>query len=215
MRSYSTRRSPFEATEFPYGIRLGVALFAFSGFALSQPATPPGATTAAPYDCSGQEGPALTSCKQLNAGALSGALVSQDPSRNRTHDCTGMSGSSLATCRELNGEPASPTSVVPGGYGAPNGGGYGVPNGGMTGGGAGTLSAPGAQPTALPGPVTVGPVPATNAMPLPASPIVPGNGQVESPSDRTEPVGPASSNVTQPAAVPGPGGGGASQKSGK
>jgi hypothetical protein len=213
--NYPSRRSPFQYAGFPFVVRLGVALFAFSGIAMSQTAAPVGTVTAAQYDCSGQEGPALTSCKQLNAEALRGALVSQDPSRNPTHDCTGMSGASLATCRDLNGEPVSPTTVAPGGSS--------VPMAGVTNGAAGTASGAASQPTALPLPATTGtvPAPATNMTPPPmtpppASPGMPGNGQVSPPSDRIEPVGPASTGVIQPAALPAMGAvGGASQKSAK
>jgi hypothetical protein len=220
MTSYSRRRSALQANGFPYAIHLGVAMFALSSVAMGQAAPPPSAATVAPYDCSGQEGPALTSCRQLNADALKGARVSQDPSRNRTHDCSGMSGSSLATCRDLNGEPVAP-------------GGYGVPTGGTAGGVNGYGTA------AQPAPSTLQSAPATNATPpstgtLPSattatpattapltappslgSPMVPENGQVPPPSDRTELVGPASSNVMPRAAVPAIGAGGASQKSGK
>jgi hypothetical protein len=208
MMNYSIRMSPFQYAGFPFVVRLGVALFVFSSTALSQTAAPVGTVTAAQYDCSGQEGPALTSCKQLNTEALGGALVSQDPSRNPTHDCSGMSGASLATCRDLNGEPVPPTAVAPGGSS--------VPMAGVTNGAAGTVSGEAIQPTVLPVPATTGTVPATNTMPPPASPSVPGNGQVSPPPDRIEPVGPASTGVIQPAALPAIGAvGGASQKSGK
>jgi len=206
--NYSTRRSAFHYSGLPV-VRLGVTLFAFSGIAMSQSAAPIG-TTAAQYDCSGQEGPALSSCKQLNAEALRGAAVSQDPSRNLTHDCTGMSGASLATCRDLNGEPVSPTAVAPGGSGVPMGG---MTNGGAGNGVAGTPSGTASQPTALPVRATIGTVPATNTMPPPASPSVPG--QVPPPSDRTEPVAPASPDVMQPAAAPARGAVGGASKSGK
>lgn len=208
MMNYSSRMSPFQYAGFPFVFRLGVTLFALSGTAMSQTAAPVGTVTAAQYDCSGQEGPALTSCKQLNAEALRGALVSQDPSRNPTHDCTGMSGASLATCRDLNGEPVPPTAVAPGGSN--------VPMAGVTNGAAGNASGAASQPTALPVPAATGMVPATNTTPPPASPSVPGNGQVSPSPDRLEPAGPASTGVIQPAALPAMGAvGGASQKSGK
>jgi hypothetical protein len=207
MMNHSSRRSPLQSTGFPFVVRLGVTLFAFSGTAMSQTAAPVGTVTAAQYDCSGQEGPALTSCKQLNAAALRGAMVSQDPSRNPTHDCTGMSGASLATCRDLNGEPVSPAAVEPGGSS--------VPMAGVTNGAAATPPGTG-QPTALPLPAPTGTVPATNMTPPQASPSMPGDGQVAPPPDRIEAVGPASTGVTQPAAPPAMGAvGGASQKSGK
>jgi hypothetical protein len=91
--------------------RLAVALLAVAGAAMGQTAAPVGVATSAEYDCSGLEGVALTSCRQLNAAAIQGAMVRSDGSPNFTHDCADMSGAALARCRELNGQPAIPVTT--------------------------------------------------------------------------------------------------------
>jgi hypothetical protein len=91
--------------------RLGVALVAVAGTAMGQMAAPVGVAKPAEYDCSGLEGVALTSCRQLNAAAIKGAVARSDGSLNATHDCADMSGAALATCRELNGQLATPVTT--------------------------------------------------------------------------------------------------------
>src|SRR5450631_4431777 len=122
MNHSCTRTSRSHTNRAVFSLRqLGVALLAVAGTAMAQTPAPVGTSTPAEYDCSGLEGVALTSCRQLNAAAVGGALVNSNASP--THDCAGMSGATLATCRDLNGQLVVP---VPGAYdagGIVNGGG--------------------------------------------------------------------------------------------
>jgi hypothetical protein len=101
--------------------RLGIALLAIAGTAMAQTSAPVGTTKPAEYDCDGLEGVALTSCRQLNAAAVGGALVKSTGSAN--YDCAGMSGASLTTCRDLNGQIAVPAPGANGASGVANGAG--------------------------------------------------------------------------------------------
>jgi hypothetical protein len=78
---------------------------------MGQTAAPVGVAKPAEYDCSGLEGVALTSCRQLNAAAVQGAIVRSGGSPNSTHDCAGMIGAALAICRDLNGQVAIPVTT--------------------------------------------------------------------------------------------------------
>ena len=134
MNHSCTRTSRSHTNRAVFSLRqLGVALLAVAGTAMAQTPAPVGTSTPAEYDCSGLEGVALTSCRQLNAAAVGGALVNSNASP--THDCAGMSGATLATCRDLNGQLVVP---VPGAYDA----------GGIVNGGGIMTTAPG---TASPG----------------------------------------------------------------
>ena len=52
----------------------GAALFVVAGTAAAQTA-PIGVAKPAEYDCAGLEGAPLTSCRELNAAAIRGAMV--------------------------------------------------------------------------------------------------------------------------------------------
>jgi hypothetical protein len=79
---------------------LSVALSCVAGIAISQTIAPLGTAKRADYDCSGLDGAALTSCRQLNAAAAGGALIIPDAALSSTDDCAGMSGAALSTCRD-------------------------------------------------------------------------------------------------------------------
>jgi hypothetical protein len=187
--------------------RLGVALLAVAGTAMAQTPAPVGTSTPAEYDCNGLEGVALTSCRQLNAAAVGGALV--NPSASPTHDCAGMSGATFATCRDLNGQLAVP---APGAYGAGgivNGGGVMTTTPATAPPGTSTVTQPTpgsalppAQGTATPlvqqttggtnaitpsgtgAAATIESLPPANSGPS----IAPGNGKVSPPTDRIVPM---------------------------
>ena len=77
---------------------LSVALLGLPLGASGQTAT----TKPAAYECSGLEGAALTSCRNLNAAAANSAAITTNP--RTSHDCSGMTGGSLTTCLDLNGQ---------------------------------------------------------------------------------------------------------------
>jgi hypothetical protein len=101
---------------------LSVALLALPLGTSGQTAT----TKPAAYECSGLEGAALTSCRDLNAAAANSAAITTN--QRTSHDCSGMTGGSLTTCMDLNGQ------LTPA---LPNGSGVGpslpVPSGSTTG----------------------------------------------------------------------------------
>jgi hypothetical protein len=167
--------------------RLGIALLAVAGTAMSQTSAPVGTTKPAEYECSGLEGVALTNCRQLNAAAAGSALVQSNGSG--THDCAGMSGASLTTCRDLNGQLTAPVPGASGASAVPNGAGYvtNAPAVGATSSGAttGGNEATGNQPAGMQVPAATGSLPANSAAPQ----IAPSNGQVSPPTDRIVPAG--------------------------
>jgi hypothetical protein len=182
---------------------LGVALLAVAGTAMGQSNLPRGTARPAEYACSGLEGVALTSCRQLNEAAIQGASIKSNSSVSPTHDCAGMSGGALATCRDLNGQPAMPDG------GSANSGsslssatGTTMPDGTAlnqspvpqrTTGNSPSITSPGAagaanglndgialQPPGMQAPATSG---------LLRDPVTsPGNGQVSRPTDRIVPL---------------------------
>ena len=98
---------PFDSfVRLPSGLAvagaLGVAWLVVAGTVAGQTPAPIGVAKPAEYDCAGLEGPPLTSCRALNAAAISGAMVRSGSAPNATHDCDGMSGAALATCLDLN-----------------------------------------------------------------------------------------------------------------
>jgi hypothetical protein len=195
MELSAMRASPFEGRKMLTLRRLSklsAALLAVVAVAaVGQTTVPVGVTKPAAYDCNGLEGVALTHCRQLNAAAVSGALVRPEVADSQTHDCAGMSGAALATCRDLNGQSAAP---VAGANGAGTAGVDSVPapTGAPSTSGAATPSS-GNQPA-----------PAES---LPGSPtqlrIVPGNGQVSPPTDRIVPMTPAAGGASPPEATSG------------
>jgi len=97
-------------------VMFGAALLAVAGTTAGQTTTPIGVTKPAEYDCAGLEGAPLTSCRELNAAAIRGAMSRSGTVSNSTHDCLGMSGAALATCLDLNGQrPAGTAATVGGG----------------------------------------------------------------------------------------------------
>jgi hypothetical protein len=85
---------------------LSVALFCVAGVASSETMTPAGTAKPAEQDCSGLEGAALTSCRQLDAASGGGALVMPDAALSSAHDCARINGAPPAACRDL--EEATP-----------------------------------------------------------------------------------------------------------
>jgi hypothetical protein len=136
---------------------LSVALFCVAGVAMSETMTSAGTAKQAENDCRGLQGPALTSCRQLDAATAGGALVMPDATLSSAHDCARMSGAPPATCQDLEGAMTTPGS----------------------GGASATDSAPGNAEQA---PAATGSLPATSA-----PRTVPGSGQVPRPKDRIVP----------------------------
>ena len=179
-------------------------LLVVAGTAAAQTAAPIGVTKPAEYDCAGLEGAPLTSCRELNAAAIRGAMVRSGTVPNSTHDCLGMSGAALATCLDLNGQlPAGTAATVGGGSigGATTG--TVVPNGpGVAQPPPGNMLAPGTT-TPIPQQTTGGTNPVTpsasgttattggNSSIVPSSagpPVGSSPGMIDANGSRTQPV---------------------------
>ena len=185
-----------------------------AGTAAGQASTPVGVAKPAEYDCAGLEGPALTSCRDLNAAAIKGAMVRPGTAPHSTHDCFGMSGAALATCLDLNGQlPAGTAATVGGGSMGGTTTGTALSNGlGVAQPPSGNALVPGAA-TPIPQQTTGGTNPVTprgtdttattggnnGVVPSGAGPPADGSGMTNANGSRTQPVPaetPASSTST-------------------
>jgi hypothetical protein len=170
--------------------QLAVALLAVTGTAMGQTAAPVGVAKPAEYDCSGLAGVALTSCRQLNAGAVKGAMARSDGTSNSTHDCDGMSGAALATCRDLNGQSPAPGADASGAVG--NGYGSAAMGMGYPGGSTGSQTTPGNSITSSQGVTTPIPEQTTGG----TNPITPSGTGATAMTGGTNPISPSGTGAT-------------------